>query len=115
MKPKAILMAIFLLSCATAQAADLVTGTWKTENGEMAVIARCGTAYCITARSGTIAGEELGTFSSADGNYSGRLTDPQTRAVYSGKLVVAGDSLKLRGCATSVLCRTQTWTRANQP
>lgn len=112
MKSKAIFTTIFFLVGATAQGADLPTGSWKTESGETAAISRCGAEYCITAKSGKFAGEKLGTFSSSDGNYTGRLTDPQTRAVYSGKLVVVGDSLKLRGCATSVLCKTQTWTRA---
>nr|WP_244541508.1 DUF2147 domain-containing protein [Rhizobium tibeticum] len=26
---------------------------------------------------------------------------------------MSGNSLKLRGCATRVLCKTQTWTRLN--
>jgi uncharacterized protein (DUF2147 family) len=105
-------MTMLVLAATTAQGADAVTGAWKTEAGETATISRCGTDYCIIAKTGKFAGEKLGTFSSSDGDYTGRLTDPQTRAIYSGKLVVSGDSLKLRGCATTVLCKTQTWTRA---
>ena len=108
---------VFFLAFATlsgaANAADTVAGTWKTESGETAMIARCGADYCITARTGKYAGQQLGTFTASSDSYTGRLTDPQTRATYSGKLTVSGTSLKLRGCATAVLCKTQTWTRQN--
>jgi uncharacterized protein (DUF2147 family) len=107
-----IVFATFFLSAAVAASgADMVTGMWKTEGGETASIAACGPDYCITAKTGKFAGEKLGTFTGAADSYTGRITDPRTKAVYAGKLTVEGDSLKLRGCATSVLCKTQTWTR----
>jgi hypothetical protein len=37
----------------------------------------------------------------------------EDKTTYSGRLIVSGNSLKLRGCATRVLCKTQTWTRLN--
>lgn len=113
MKFNILYTSLFILAATAANSAEMVVGNWKTEGGETAEIARCGTDYCITAKTGQFAGSKLGTFSGSAENYTGRITDPKTKAVYSGKLVVSGDSLKLRGCATSVLCKTQTWTRLN--
>jgi uncharacterized protein (DUF2147 family) len=104
---------ILTLAAATASGADPVAGTWKTQGGETAIIARCGSGYCITAKTGKYAGQQLGTFSATADAYAGRLTDPQNKASYSGKLTLSGNSLVLRGCATPVLCKTQTWTRLN--
>ena len=97
-----------------AIAADPVIGTWKTANGELSVIDRCGADYCIVAKSGQYAGQKIGFFKGTAGQYTGRITDPRNKATYSGKLTISGDSLKLRGCATSVLCKTQTWTRLSK-
>jgi uncharacterized protein (DUF2147 family) len=111
--PRHILSAIATLTlmAGAADGADLLSGNWKTGGGETAMIAQCGSDYCITAKSGKFAGQQLGSFSGTAGIYDGRLTDPQNKATYSGKLTLSGDSLTLRGCATSVLCKTQTWTR----
>lgn len=112
MKREIVLTMIFALAGTAASGAEMVTGTWKTQNGETADISRCGPNYCITAKTGKFAGDTLGTFSGQNDSFKGRLTDPQTKTVYSGNLIVTGDTLKLRGCATSVLCKTQTWVRA---
>ena len=95
-----------------AIAADPVVGTWKTDNGELADIAPCGPSFCITAKTGDYAGQKLGSFKAGPDAFTGRITDPRNKATYSGKLPVDGDRLKLRGCATPVLCKTQSWTRA---
>ncbi|MBY2919719.1 DUF2147 domain-containing protein [Rhizobium leguminosarum] len=104
---------ITLISC-VAIGADPVVGTWTTQNGEISVIDRCGSTYCIVAKSGQYAGQKIGSFTATADGYTGRITDPRNKATYSGKLKVYGDSLKLQGCATNVLCKTQTWTRASQ-
>lgn len=93
--------------------ADTLTGNWKTENNETAMIAPCGPSYCITATTGKYAGQQLGSFTATSDAYVGRLTDPQNNATYSGKVTVSGNRLQLRGCATAVLCKTQTWSRVN--
>jgi uncharacterized protein (DUF2147 family) len=111
MKMLAGILIVFAVLVDNANCAETLLGAWKTQNGETAVIARCGDDYCITANSGAYAGQQLGTFWGASDAYTGRLTDPKTKATYSGKATVSGNSLKLRGCATAVLCKTQTWTR----
>lgn len=113
MLPRIVTTIILTLLAGVASAADPLAGSWKTESGETAMIARCGSAYCITAKSGKFVGQELGSFSGTADVYTGRLTDPQSKATYSGKLTLSGNNLRLRGCATSVLCKTQTWTRIN--
>ena len=111
MSTRFMLATALILFAGAASCADLVVGAWKTETGETASISRCGSDYCITAKTGKFAGQPLGSFSGTTDVYTGKLTDPANKATYSGKLIISGDSLKLRGCATSVLCRTQTWTR----
>ncbi|WP_413708724.1 DUF2147 domain-containing protein [Rhizobium sp. Rhizsp82] len=106
--------AVSLALSGAAMGADPIVGSWKTQNGELSVIDRCGSQYCIVAKSGKYAGQKLGSFQPDGGSYKGRLTDPRNNATYSGKLAVSGDRLKLQGCATSVLCKTETWTRASQ-
>lgn len=108
-----IVAIILTLGAGAVSATEPVAGAWKTENGETAVIAHCGPNYCISAKTGKYAGQQLGSFAATAGAYSGRLKDPQNNATYSGRLTVSGDKLQLRGCATSVLCKTQTWTRLN--
>jgi uncharacterized protein (DUF2147 family) len=110
---RSVFVTIFILVASVASGADTVVGTWKTETGETSVIDHCGANFCIVAKSGRYAGQQIGFFSGRADTYTGRLTDPRTKTTYSGRLTVSGNSLKLRGCATSVLCRTQIWTRLN--
>lgn len=113
MKFRFTIAVVLALIAVRAMAADTVIGTWKTGNGEISVIQRCGANYCIIAKSGQYAGQKIGSFAGGQETYTGRITDPRNKATYSGKMTVTGDSLKLQGCATSVLCKTQTWTRVN--
>lgn len=113
-KRRILIAVAFTLIAGVVFGADAVVGTWKTQEGEISVIDRCGSDYCIVAKSGQYAGQKIGTFAASAGTYNGQITDPRNKAIYSGKLTVSGDSLKLRGCATNVLCKTQTWTRIGQ-
>ncbi|WP_431323611.1 DUF2147 domain-containing protein [Rhizobium sp. YTU87027] len=110
---RSALATVFISIASAASGADTVVGTWKTANGETSAIDHCGSNYCIVAKSGRYAGQQIGFFSGAGDTYTGRLTDPRTKTTYSGRLIVSGNSLKLWGCATRVLCKTQTWTRLN--
>ena len=114
MKIRLSIAVALTLTAGVAMGADAVVGTWETQEGEISVIDRCGSEYCIVAKSGQYTGQKIGSFTSTAGTYNGRITDPRNKAVYNGQLTVSGDSLKLRGCATSVLCKTQTWTRTGQ-
>lgn len=102
--------AIIALSAATAMA-DPIEGNWRTQGGETAAISSCGGAYCITLKSGKHNGKRIGQMSGSDGSYSGTITDPADDKTYSGSANVSGGSMKLKGCALKIFCKTQTWTR----
>ncbi len=108
-----IALALPLISSA-AMAADPVVGTWKTQTGEISVIERCGSQYCIVAQVGPVCRPKVGIVSSGRKRLQRSNYRPSKQSDYNGKLTVSGDSLKLQGCATSVLCKTQTWTRTTQ-
>lgn len=114
MKSSLIPTVLFLLASSSQTWSEgKVVGEWKTTSGEISSIERCNSGYCIIARSGQYAGQKVGTFAQSQDSYVGKITDPRNKVTYSGKITVLGNSLKLRGCATNVLCKTQTWNRAN--
>ncbi|MBY5443911.1 MULTISPECIES: DUF2147 domain-containing protein [Rhizobium] len=98
-------------SAAIAYAQDPIVGNWKTELGDTAAIAPCGSGYCITLKSGKHAGEQIGNFNGKDGSYEGKITDPDAKKTYDGSLTVSGDALKMKGCVLKVVCESQTWPR----
>ena len=104
------LAAAMLAMTAGTAMADPIEGNWRTQSGETAAIASCGGAYCITLKSGKYSGKRIGKMSGSGGNYSGTITDPADDKTYSGSATVAGASMKLKGCALKIFCKTQTWT-----
>lgn len=105
------LAAAMLAMTAVTAMADPIEGNWRTQSGETAAIASCGGAYCITLKSGKHSGKRIGKMSGSGGNYSGTITDPADDKTYSGSATVAGASMKLKGCALKIFCKTQTWTK----
>lgn len=109
-------LAIIALACAastTAFASDPIVGNWRTEAGSTAAIAPCGSAFCVTLRSGQHAGKRIGSFSAAGaGKYSGTIVDPASDKSYSGSATLSGRSVRLSGCVLGgLICRSQTWSR----
>jgi len=94
-----------------ANAEDPIVGNWKTELGDTAAITSCGGGYCITLKSGKHAGKQIGNFRGKDGNYEGKITDPDANKTYDGSLTVSANALKLKGCILKVVCESQTWPR----
>jgi uncharacterized protein (DUF2147 family) len=94
----------------SAFAEDIIVGNWKTQSGETAAITGGG-SYSITLKTGKHAGKTIGALSGGDGKYSGTITDPADDKQYSGSARVSGTSMKLKGCALKVFCKTQTWTK----
>lgn len=108
---KTMLAATLLLASTTAQAAEPIVGNWKTASGETAVIAGCGSGFCVTLKTGKYAGKRIGKLSGTDGTYTGEITDPKDDKTYSGSGSVSGNALKMKGCVLMILCKSQTWTR----
>jgi uncharacterized protein (DUF2147 family) len=109
-KTALILAAVAGLAC-SASAAEPIEGNWKTASGETAAIAKCGSAYCVTLKTGKHAGKQIGKMSGTGGDYKGEITDPEAAKTYSGSGSVSGNALKMKGCVMSVFCKTQTWSR----
>ena len=89
--------------------ADPIVGNWKTQSGETAAISSCGGSFCITLKSGQHSGKRIGKFKGAAGDYAGTITDPSDNKKYSGTVKLSGSSMKLKGCALKVFCKTQSW------
>ena len=111
MMHRLMLVAVLTLAATGARAAEPIEGNWKTASGETAVIGKCGTAYCVTLKTGKHSGKQIGKLSGKDGEYSGEITDPAEDKTYSGSGSVNGNSLKMKGCVLAILCKSQTWTR----
>lgn len=102
-------------SAAIAYAQDPIVGNWKTELGDTAAIASCGSGgsgYCITLKPGKHAGRQIGNFNGKEGSYEGKITDPDANKTYDGSLTVSSNALKTKGCGVlKVVCESQTWPR----
>ena len=110
-KTVAYALAALIVGAGAASAAEPVVGSWRTASGEVAKIAPCGGAYCITLQSGKFKGRQIGRMSGSGGSYSGEITDPAADKTYAGSAKVTGASMKLTGCALKIFCKSQTWTR----
>jgi uncharacterized protein (DUF2147 family) len=94
----------------TALAEDVIVGQWKTQSGETAVISGGG-SFAIKLTTGKHTGKTIGSMSGSDGKYAGTITDPADDKKYSGTARVSGTTMKLKGCALKIFCKTQTWTK----
>lgn len=107
---------VFLLP-PVAGAAAPIEGLWKTESGENAAFYACdGGAMCIKVTTGLHAGKVLSSDlrDAGDGVYAGSLFNPEDERTYSGRATLNGDgTLKLKGCALKIFCKSQTWTRVD--
>ncbi|EFL89005.1 DUF2147 domain-containing protein [Ahrensia sp. R2A130] len=99
------------MAAASAAFAAPIEGNWRTASGETAAIAKCGGSYCVTLRSGKYSGKSIGRMKGSGAKYSGTITDPSDDKKYSGTATVSGNSMKMRGCALKVFCKTQNWSR----
>src|SRR5580704_1608103 len=92
-----VLSAIALAPSGPARAADPL-GTWYTADKDSQVrITNCGGALCGTPD-----------------QWSGNVYNASDGKTYSGSFTMTGpNTAELKGCVMSVICKTQTWTRAN--
>lgn len=123
---KLILATVLGLGFAGAASADPVEGIWKTQVDDGAyahvTISPCGANLCgVISRtfnsggeykSGNI-GKQLVWDMKAQGGGSykkGKIWQPSTDKVYSSKMSLKGDVLKVSGCVGPI-CKKQTWNR----
>ncbi|HMQ57504.1 MAG TPA: DUF2147 domain-containing protein [Rhizobiaceae bacterium] len=91
--------------------ADPIEGNWKTASGETAGIGKCGGSFCITLKTGKYKGKQIGKVALKGKSYVGTVTDPDDDKTYSGSATVNGGSMKLKGCALKIFCKTQNWSK----
>lgn len=138
MKRLLILAALLIPSRLPAAGEEAVIGRWNTQKqGGVVEIHRCGQALCGRVVDGAplranpdqrdirnpdkaLRGRKvmglrvLNGFAGGPGEWKGGpLYDPETGdGAKSGSLKLAdANTLKVKGCIASFLCRTQTWTR----
>lgn len=92
-----------------ALSAEPIVGNWKTQSGETAAINKCGGSYCIVLKTGKYKNKRIGKLKGSSGQYDGTIVDPADNKEYSGSAKIAGSSMKLKGCAFKVFCKTQNW------
>ena len=106
---KMILAAAALLVAACTAYADPIEGNWKTASGETAAIAGGG-SFSITLKTGKFAGKNIGSLKATGaGKYAGTITDPADDKTYSGSASLSGTTLRMKGCALKIFCKSQTW------
>lgn len=124
---KTLTFAAIVALAAGAAAADPVEGTWQTQPDDGAyahiVMAPCGPNFCgkiaRTFKDGAeVKSPNIGKTLVIDmapqggGKYVGQVWRPSNNKIYSGNIVLSGDSMKLAGCiAGGLLCSKQTWSR----
>lgn len=115
-----------LVLSVSAGVADPIDGTWQTEvdDGAFAhiAIAPCGEKICgVIARTfdstGEIKSANIGKplvwdmSAKGEGAYGGgKIWQPSKDKVYSSKMALSGDRLKVSGCVGPI-CKKQTWAR----
>lgn len=123
---KLVLAAAFALLSSPALA-DPVEGIWQTQPDDGAYahvqVAPCGPAYCGTIiksfnaqgeyKSPNVGKQLIRNMApKGGGKYEGQVWRPSNNKVYSGKLTLSGNSLKMQGCiAGGLLCSSQNWSR----
>lgn len=125
---KKFLAAMVVATFGTAAAAnDAAIGIWQTQVDDGAyahiTMSQCGEAVCgVISRTfnadGEYQSENIGKtlvidmVPAGDGSYEGSVWRPSNDKIYIGKMQVAGNQLRLRGCiAGGLLCSSQDWVR----
>ena len=127
---RSMLAAVVMAVAVPAWAQDAVIGTYKTQpddNGNFGhvEIYDCDGAICGVIRkafdgsgaeiASTNIGKRMiwGMEAEGGGSYSGgKIWAPDRDKVYSSKMELDGDALKVSGCVFGI-CRGQDWTRVN--
>lgn len=117
------------LALAAPALAEPALGMWKTQEDDGAYahvkMEKCGAAVCGVIAKSFKGGAEFKSENQGkklvidmkpqgNGAYAGQVWRPSNNKIYTGKMEVKGNSLKLQGCvAGGLLCSSQQWTRLN--
>lgn len=117
---------VLILSAGVA-VADPLEGLWQTEADDGAfahvTIAPCGANFCGKIARTFKDGAEYDSPNQGKtlvidmapvggGKYKGKVWRPSNDKIYTGKIALEGNSMRLSGCvAGGLLCSKQTWSR----
>ena len=125
--------ASLILALAAAQAAQPapIEGLWKNPIGSAIIaVAPCGNALCgkvvwasargqreVAKTTSNVVGTTVLTAVKPKGKgWAGQLFIPDDNIHVSAKLqLISATQLKLTGCAMALFCRSQIWTRTEEP
>lgn len=108
-----LLAAAAILAASTSFAsADAIEGNWKTGDGVLVKISKCGGSFCVDVVDGDYAGKRSGKLDAQGGGvYQGKLKQFSTGLSFSGTATLAGNSMKLVAKALGVTVKTDNWKR----
>lgn len=124
---KTMFAALALMLAAGVAQADPAEGMWQTQEDDGAyahvTMAPCGAAFCGQITKTFKDGAEyqspnlgkqivIDMVPGGDGSYAGQVWRPSNNKIYTGKMAISGNSMKLSGCvAGGLFCKSQNWTR----
>jgi len=129
--PSPALLPILMLAAAQPQTHAPIEGLWKNPIGSAIIaVAPCGKALCgkvvwasergqreVAKTTSNVVGTTVLTDVKPRGKgWAGKLFIPDDNIHVSAKLQLLNDNqLKLTGCALGLFCRSQIWTRTQEP
>lgn len=92
--------------------ADAIEGNWKTGDGVLVGISKCGGSFCVDVLDGEYKGKRSGKLKAEGGNmYKGTLKQFSTGISFSGTATLSGNSMKLVAKKFGVTVKTDNWRR----
>lgn len=108
-----ILFALTFITIGTLSPAlaDPIVGTWRTGDGPLVNISKCGAQFCVDVADGEFKGKRSGKLAKKGNGYSGKLKQFSTGISFTGSATVNGRSMKLIAKKFGITVKQDTWTK----
>jgi len=104
-----ILASGFILASVQLAYADPIVGSWKTGDGALVGISKCGSSFCVDVLDGEYKGKRSGKLKKSDGGYTGTLKQFSSGISFTGNATVSGNTMKLIAKKFGVVVKRDTW------
>ena len=94
---------------AVAAFADPIVGNWKTGDGVLVGISKCGSSFCVDVLDGEYAGKRSGKLKKDGKGYKGTLKQFSTGISFSGSATISGSSMNLVAKKFGVTVKRDKW------
>lgn len=109
---KALAATAFILAGTSFAQADAIEGNWRTGDGVLVKVAKCGGSFCVDVMDGEYKGKRSGKLKAkGGGTYQGTLKQFSTGISFSGTATLAGNSMKLVAKKFGITVKTDRWSR----